>query len=57
MIFIVILLITLDICAANSFNILSIDGGGIRGLIPAQAISHMETYAFKYATEKGYTVP
>lgn len=32
----------------DHFNILSLDGGGIRGLIPAQAIKNIETYAYKY---------
>ena len=30
------------------YNILSIDGGGIRGLIPLQTIKYMETYAYEY---------
>jgi patatin-like phospholipase/acyl hydrolase len=34
-------------CTGNDyFNILSIDGGGIRGLIPAMTIKHMEEYAY-----------
>ena len=49
--------ISLDICAAKFFNILSVDGGGIRGLIPAQCIDKMEVYAYEYAKKKGYTVP
>jgi patatin-like phospholipase/acyl hydrolase len=36
------------------FNILSIDGGGIRGLIPTQVIMKMEKYAFEYAKEQKY---
>ena len=36
---------------------MSIDGGGIRGLIPAQALKYIEKYAFDYATQKGYKVP
>ena len=39
------------------YNILAIDGGGIRGLIPAKAIQYMEKYAFDYCTSKGYDFP
>ena len=34
---------------------LSIDGGGIRGLIPAQILEEIETMAFTFAKEKGIT--
>ena len=41
-----------------SYNILTIDGGGIKGIIPATCISHMEVFAYKYAkTEKNYVIP
>jgi len=33
------------------------DGGGIRGLIPATILKKMETYSYQYATEKNYKVP
>ena len=33
------------------------DGGGIRGLIPATVLSHLEEVAFNYAKEKNYKVP
>lgn len=39
------------------YNILSIDGGGIRGLIPLQTIKYMETYAYEYCTKKNYKFP
>ena len=39
------------------YNILSLDGGGIRGLIPAQAIKKIETYAYTYCKDKGYKPP
>jgi hypothetical protein len=39
-----------------AYNILSIDGGGIRGIIPAVIIQEMEKYAYQYAVEeKKYT--
>lgn len=36
------------------YNILSIDGGGIRGIIPTMVIQFMEQEAYKYAVEKKY---
>lgn len=39
---------------SDYYNILAVDGGGIRGLIPAQVIEIMEKYAFQYASEQGY---
>ena len=44
-----------DDLAANSdeyYNLLTIDGGGIRGLIPAKVILKMEEYAWDYATNE-----
>ena len=43
--------------AGQYYNILSLDGGGIRGLIPAQSIKYIEEYAYNYCTKKGYTFP
>ena len=37
------------------YNILALDGGGIRGLIPGQILEELEVIAFKYAKEKGIT--
>jgi patatin-like phospholipase/acyl hydrolase len=36
---------------------LSVDGGGIRGIIPGVCIDQMETFAYEYAAGKGYTFP
>ena len=36
---------------SDYYNILSIDGGGIRGLIPAVVIKEMELYAYNYAKD------
>lgn len=43
--------------AEKTYNILSIDGGGIRGIIPAGVLLHVESFAMEYAKEKGYSVP
>lgn len=40
---------------SSYYNILSIDGGGIRGIIPAKIIRKMEEFAYSYVTEKNYT--
>lgn len=39
------------------YNILAIDGGGIRGLISAKVLENIETMAYDYATSKNYTFP
>lgn len=38
--------------AKTHYNILSIDGGGIRGLIPAMILRRMEEYAYEYVTNE-----
>ena len=37
------------------YNILAIDGGGIRGIITVTCVSRMEEFAYKYAQSQGYT--
>ena len=39
----------------NYYNILAMDGGGIRGIIPAVILQKMEKVAYKYANDSGYT--
>jgi hypothetical protein len=39
------------------YNILTIDGGGIRGLISAMSFKEMERYSWDYALKKGYEIP
>jgi len=41
----------------KTYNILSIDGGGIRGILPAGVLLEIEKFAYKYAKKKGYNVP
>ena len=44
--------VVLCICVvdgAEYYNVLSIDGGGIRGIISAQTIIEMENYAYNYS--------
>ena len=36
------------------YNILAVDGGGIRGIIPAATLEKIEEYAFEYASEQQY---
>lgn len=38
------------------YNILSLDGGGIRGLITATIVDYMETYAYNYSRSE-YCIP
>jgi patatin-like phospholipase/acyl hydrolase len=39
------------------YNILSLDGGGVRGLIAVQIMKHFELYAYKYSSCMEYTFP
>lgn len=38
------------------WNILSFDGGGIRGLIPSTIVDYMEKYSYNYSRET-YCLP
>ena len=56
--FIIYLLFFYLFSVINCYNILTIDGGGIRGIIPATCIVHMEMYAYHYAKViKNYDIP
>ncbi len=37
------------------YNILAVDGGGIRGLIPGAVIVEIEKFAYEYAKKRGIT--
>jgi patatin-like phospholipase/acyl hydrolase len=39
------------------YNVLTIDGGGIRGLIPARILQKIESYAYNYSSSMNYTFP
>lgn len=38
----------------DTWNILSMDGGGIRGLVTAKVVQNMEKYGYTYALSQGY---
>lgn len=40
---------------AKHYNILSIDGAGMRTILPTMLISYMEEYAYQYANKSNYT--
>jgi patatin-like phospholipase/acyl hydrolase len=42
--------------AVSAYNVLTLDGGGIRGMIGCIVIDHMEKEAYKYAENKTYTL-
>ena len=51
-------LLAVEQAAARTYNVLSIDGGGIRGILPGRVLTHMEDYAYKYGVvEKKYPIP
>jgi len=59
--FILVLMVSITMAQKKKkggyYNILSLDGGGIKGLIPAEALKKIETYAYTYCKEKGLKPP
>ena len=47
----------LCVVQAVKYNILAIDGGGMKGLTPARVIYNIERYAWNYSVSKNYTFP
>jgi len=47
-------IITLTSALNSTYNILALDGGGIRGIIAATILDHMEIEAYSYALDQGY---
>ena len=43
-----------SLAESEFYNILSMDGGGIRGLVTSQVIKRMEDYGYEYALSKKY---
>lgn len=50
MIYLLLLFPIIISAQTQTYNILAIDGGGIRGIISAECIKEMEKYAYEYAT-------
>ena len=50
---ITILVVAISLVHARTYNVLSCDGGGIRGILPAKVIEYMEVYAYEYAEKQG----
>ena len=44
------------VLAQEYYNILTIDGGGAKGLITAVVIDHIELYAYEYAKNQSYQI-
>jgi hypothetical protein len=51
------LLVTLTNAVDDYYNILSFDGGGLRGIIPGVVLENMEKSAWDYAVSKNYKFP
>ena len=52
-----ILFIAQPVACEPDYNILSMDGGGIKGIITVKVIAFMEEYIKNYTISKQYNVP
>ena len=50
-------LLLVKLSFVTPYNILNIDGGGIKGIIPATCLAFFEEYAYEYAMSKNYDIP
>ena len=53
----IILFLIAQTVQAKNYNILSMDGGGIKGIITAKVILFMEDYIKNYSIQMNYSVP
>mmetsp|Transcript_40307 Transcript_40307/g.29717 ORF Transcript_40307/g.29717 Transcript_40307/m.29717 type:complete len:117 (+) Transcript_40307:6-356(+) len=47
-------LLMISVSKGSHYNIIAMDGGGMKGLVSAVALDYMEQYAYNYSREMGY---